>query len=736
MRYNTHSTQMKMKTARSLGTKIVIYITLLVVLVCVALGYFSYRSAEKNLLEAAEESLVTQAVNNAKLVSKAINSDLAILETIAQHDHIKDMVWEEQVKVLQDETARNLWADLGIASPDGMLSYGSGNTDSIHFLDFFKTALNGQSSFSDPESSYTNASVEMWMASPIKDRINNIQGVLVARRSAASMNNIITEIQVGQNGYGFILNDKGTVIAHPTISRVLQQQNDLNEVKNNPALQSFVDAQKKMIAGETDVSTYTLENKEYYIGYAPIEGTSWSLGIVLPRDEALAGVFALSKSLQVLTIGLVFLGILLGVLIGRIIRKPVNQALTYANELAQGNLDYRMDDKRQDEFGLISRALNTASNSLLSIIKHVKRASKQSMKSIQEAGLLFGEINAEIQQVSAATQEISASMEESSAATQEIAATFVTVKDSVDSMTSQAENGLLLAMDIKGRAEKLSNESISAQQNTEQIYTKTKADLQKAIKDSKIVHGISDMANSILEIADQTNLLALNAAIEAARAGEHGRGFAVVANEVKQLAEDSSKAATNIQETIKKVLTSVEQLSQSSQVILDFIENNVTKDYEHLVEVGNQYDLDSQTISQLLQDFASITKEIAAAVEEVSRSSEEIAMSVGEGARASGDIATSINQVSHKAEQIMTTTGSIFENTQDLMDKLSILNTGNEEDETKIEIFEDEINIDMENGDNDLEDQNIEDHADQNEEDQNEVETTFNYEDDGHKSAI
>ena len=88
------------------------------------------------------------------------------------------------------------------------------------------------------------------------------------------------------------------------------------------------------------------------------------------------------------------------------------------------------------------------------------------------------------------------------------------------------------------------------------------------MEEVKVVNEINVLTDSILNITEQTNLLALNAYIEAARAGEAGKGFAVVADEIRQLAEQSQEAVSNIQNITGQVDTAVGKLAVNADNML------------------------------------------------------------------------------------------------------------------------------------------------------------------------
>ncbi len=142
---------------------------------------------------------------------------------------------------------------------------------------------------------------------------------------------------------------------------------------------------------------------------------------------------------------------------------------------------------------------------------------------------------------------------------------------------------------IKERATNVRNITLKSKKMVNSIYIEKQANILKAIENGKVVKDIKVMSDLIDNISKQTKLLSLNASIEAARAGEQGKGFAVVAKEIGKLASLSTNATLDIKNTVNLVEEAFSNIGQSSNEILDFIDNKIIKDYDLMLDMGNDY---------------------------------------------------------------------------------------------------------------------------------------------------
>jgi methyl-accepting chemotaxis protein len=266
------------------------------------------------------------------------------------------------------------------------------------------------------------------------------------------------------------------------------------------------------------------------------------------------------------------------------------------------------------------------------------------------------ELAASSSQVSSAMLEISSGAEHQRNELNQTQAGLAQLRQATAEMTDAAGRVASLGEEIRSVADRHRND-IAAAGNTlldvREVVRTTGAEVMQLAQQSA---SIDDFVDLIKRISSQTNLLALNAAIEAARAGEHGRGFAVVAEEVRQLADESARAAEDVARTTRVIREQVEEVTATMAVgqakvrgiesvaegaarglteIVAAVEqveqaaSRVTRAAHENRGVTEQLGLQAQQVVSRAVSHASSAEQVTAATEQQGASTQEMAAAAG-----------------------------------------------------------------------------------------------------------
>ena len=307
----------------------------------------------------------------------------------------------------------------------------------------------------------------------------------------------------------------------------------------------------------------------------------------------------------------------------------------------QGDLTERVPIKSKDEVGQMAQGINNFMTQLQSIMRDLKTESANMEQSAEIITNQVIESNESAGNVSAATEQMAASMEEISATLGQLSTGSTNVLGEIQSMENSVQNGVGLVQDIKNRATQMHHSTIQGKEKTSTTILKIRETLQTALEESRSVQKINEMTQEILNITSQTNLLSLNASIEAARAGEAGRGFAVVAGEIRGLADSSAEAAGNIQTISAMVTDAVEKLARNAEEMLQFVDEEVMKDYDNFVEIVEQYKQDADSVDLILSGVAENTTDISHTIDDMNNGINDISTAVEENAKGITNVADS-----------------------------------------------------------------------------------------------
>lgn len=440
-----------------------------------------------------------------------------------------------------------------------------------------------------------------------------------------------------------------------------QEDIDITVFEGDTRVDSSIEGAVGTKASDTVIDLVLNKKETYFDTNVPVNGVPY-YGYYMPTETGMlfagkprADITAFLRNFVMILLGIgcvaYMICVAVSVLFSSSIAKRIRQAAAHVDRLAHGDLSGEVPDTKthsKDEVDIISHAVAHLHKELKAIITNISEQAVKLNSSNTDFSDYFSSIAKSVGFINTSVEGMAAGSasqaEETSSASQQVTDMADVIDNNSNSIT-ELNHAVNQMRELSQLAEDTLSDLITINETTSTniaaVFAQTNATNDSAEK-------IQTAVEFIQNITEQTNLLSLNASIEAARAGEAGKGFAVVAEEIRKLAEDSAKSASEIDLAVHELIdnstvsvqtmNAVSKDSESEKEKLGHTQDSFQKlksevdtvytVSKNIYEQTQRLESQKDTIHGAIEQLASISEENAASMQDTSSNMQALSNSI------------------------------------------------------------------------------------------------------------